>query len=81
MASLTKWVTEEKSAMSVMQALSTDLPSWRADEFLKRVMADATKMFSSFEKKKGAAPSNRERTLMFADAFTTHGAACFPLGS
>ena len=80
MASLTKWVTEEKSVMSVTQALSTDLPSWRADDFLKRVVADATKLSSNFEKKKGTAPSDRERTLMFADAFCTHGTACFPLG-
>ena len=51
-ATLATWVTPEKVAMTVNNALLTDLQSWRADDFLQRVNSTADESVDLFENQK-----------------------------
>lgn len=71
-----RWISPEKSLRPVLNALSTEVESWRADHMLKRAKAAASASTVSFVKRKGNDPSARERAQINVDAFCSESTFC-----
>ena len=72
MAAEAEWISAQQSKQPILDALSTELESWRADDLLKRMKDTARASVESFGKKKGKPPADRERRLMNLDAFCSN---------
>ena len=76
MAHSLAWLSEEKVNRRVADALSTELESWRVEALLKRSDAYASQLVSKGEEKKQRQLTQREKYMIFVEAFCRESSSC-----